>query len=321
MPTSAVRLLDPVHDRRHVLDDESDSRESLIACGLKLPEVGVKLAVYTWVDASGRAGVSVNAYGPLAGPSGILERFDDVAVPAEMGFDDWRVGPLHLRQHDEPFAGVDFTVEAEQIQASCRFEALHEPYAYSVNGETCPRFLAHERFEQSGRVKGTITVRGESFEFDTVGHRDHSWGTRDWGVPQHWKWIEAQSEAGSAVHAFAINALGRSWLYGYVFKDGVLSNLVDADIRVVNNARLELQECHAVLTDDLGRSVRLDGETFASYSFQVHPLATCSEDSIRAEIDGELGVGQVEQLWPTAYADYVRTSPAALDLLVPAGRR
>ena len=41
-----------------------------------------------------------------------------------------------------------------------------------------------------------------------MGHRDHSWGVRDWGVPQHWKWFVAYTESGRALNGWIWIAKG-----------------------------------------------------------------------------------------------------------------
>ena len=304
--TRFIAPLDPQHDRRHHLQDTPHARESLIGCGLKLPDDDVKVAVYTWVDGAGKAGLSISAYGPRVGPTALQRRFDDLTVPASMGFDSWDVGPLLLRQRPDPFSGMDFTVNCDDIGLEYSFEAMHPPFAYGINGEDCPDFLATERFEQAGYVRGTLTLRGEKIPFETVAHRDHSWGTRDWGVPQHWKWIEAQSEDGAAVHVFEIFARGRTWLYGYVFKDNTIAKVEQATISVDNDASMDLRSIEATILDNAGRTTNVRGQAFANYEFPVHPLATCMEGSMTVEIDSMKAVGHIEQLWPAEYLRYLR---------------
>src|SRR5262249_10900075 len=40
---------------------------------------------------------------------------------------------------------------------------------------------AHGHFEQSGRVKGDLTIGSEKRSFEGLGVRDKSWGPRNWG--------------------------------------------------------------------------------------------------------------------------------------------
>src|SRR5438094_599627 len=82
---------------------------------------------------------------------------------------------------------------------------------------------ADGRFEQSGRVQGTLRVAGRTIPFDTTAHRDHSWGTRDWSSLHHWKWISGQGGPGPGApegtvltfNAFKGLALGQVDINGY----------------------------------------------------------------------------------------------------------
>jgi hypothetical protein len=52
--------------------------------------------------------------------------------------------------------------------------------------------VSSEHYEQAGKVTGTITVGGEKREIAGSGHRDHSWGVRDWSAPSAWTWLTSQ---------------------------------------------------------------------------------------------------------------------------------
>ena len=64
-------------------------------------------------------------------------------------------------------------------------------------------------------------MSGRRIEWDRMGHRDHSWGVRDWGVPQHWKWFVAYTESGRAVNGWIWIAKGEWGFAGYTVRDGV----------------------------------------------------------------------------------------------------
>ncbi len=61
------------------------------------------------------------------------------------------------------------------------FDCLTEPhFTHSEDGSTG----AYGHFEQSGRVRGEISISGQSWQVDGYGVRDKSWGPRDWGAGQ-----------------------------------------------------------------------------------------------------------------------------------------
>lgn len=52
--------------------------------------------------------------------------------------------------------------------------------------------VSSEHYEQVGRYRGTVRVEGKERDFLGGGHRDHSWGVRDWSAPRLWTWLTCQ---------------------------------------------------------------------------------------------------------------------------------
>jgi hypothetical protein len=302
--TSSTRFaLDPIHDDRHALSNAPLARESLV---FMLPQAaeGVAAFVYTWVTGESKAGAALCVYGPAIGPEAIFEIVDGIEVPRSMGFDDWRVGGLNVR-HGKRLQTADLTFVGKRASLDHHFQAMHPAYNYGSHADGCPSFLADDRFEQSGRVKGVLRFDGRSLPFETFGHRDHSWGTRDWGVAQHWKWLISQAAPDLSVHFFEIEAVGRNILRGYVWRDGRIAAVTGVDVSYTD-AALEPTSIDALVADELGRKTRVRGTTFALFEFKVSPLATLLEASLSLEIEGRPGVGHVELHWPKDYLAYMR---------------
>jgi hypothetical protein len=301
--------LDPVHDLRHRLGGDAHARESLVFM-LQLPEHDIAAFVYTWVNGQSKAGAAFCAYGPRVGSQAIFEAVDGIAVPHEQGFDDWRVGGVHVRLRS-PLQKVGVNFESTRASLEYQFEAFHPAYNYASNAEGCPAWFAQDRFEQSGTVRGVLRLGDREYPFDTFGHRDHSWGTRDWGVAQHWIWLEAQAKPSEAVHVFDCFAQGRRRLLGYVESQGRIAEVREANVSISYDASLVQQKIEATVIDAAGRTTLVRGNTFAVYEFKVSPLATLNEASMSVEINGSPGVGHVEVCWPKFYLDYMRQKNAA----------
>jgi hypothetical protein len=304
-PAPSTRFaLDPRHDQRHRLTDAPLARESLVFMLPRAAE-GVAAFVYTWVNGESKAGAALCVYGPAIGPEAIFEIVDGLEVPRTMGFDDWRVGGLHVR-HGTPLQTAQLTFAGQRASLEYRFEAMHPAYNYGSHAEGCPSWLADDRFEQSGRVTGVLRLGGRELRFDTLGHRDHSWGTRDWFYAQHWKWLIAQAAPDLAVHFFDIEAVGRNVLRGYVQRDGRIAAVTGVDVSYTTDAALYQTSLDALVEDELGRKTRVRGPVFAMFEFKVSPLATLNEGSMTLEIEGRPGVGHVEVMWPKDYLTYHR---------------
>ncbi len=52
--------------------------------------------------------------------------------------------------------------------------------------------VSREHYEQAGKVTGTISIDGRERMVAGGGHRDHSWGVRDWSAPRTWTWLTCQ---------------------------------------------------------------------------------------------------------------------------------
>ena len=52
--------------------------------------------------------------------------------------------------------------------------------------------VSSEHYEQAGRYSGRLAFADREFEFSGGGHRDHSWGVRDWSAPRLWTWLTCQ---------------------------------------------------------------------------------------------------------------------------------
>ena len=302
---AASRLtIDPEHDRRHQLRADALARESLVFM-LQLPEENLAAFVYTWVSGLGKAGSAFVVYGPGVGGEVVADFCDGIDVSADTTFADWHVGKVLVR-HGEPFHDVDVSVAAGgRASLDYHFEAVHPAYAYGSHKDGCPGWVAENRIEQSGRVRGELVLDGRRIPFDTMGHRDHSWGTRDWFFSQHWKWLEAQAGPDRVVHFWEVEALGRTILRGFVVRDGEMAEVADVDVRFTHDESLAHTAVVAVVTDDLGRTTRVEGQTFALYPFVVSPQVTLNEGSMAVTIDGHAGVGHVEMAWPSDYLAHV----------------
>ena len=298
-----IPALDIVHDNRHQLDGTALSRESL-AFLIEIPEENIGGFLYTWVNGAGLAGAAVCLFGEGIGDEPIFEHCDGIAVPADMDFYDWRVNGLSL-QIKEALKVLHAQYKSDKLTIDYNFEAVQPAYSYGSHKNGCPQWMATNRFEQQGKLQGTLTFAGRTIEFNGLAQRDHSWGTREWGVNQHWKWLHAQAE-GMGVHFWQLYALGETHICGYVFKDGQMAQVADVKTDFTYNEKnMEPVALKTTVTDDLGRSTDIDAEVYAIYPFHVDPMITLFEAPLKLSIDGNAGGGWLESQWPNDLIKYM----------------
>lgn len=306
--TTDIPALDPVHDNRHRLNQEALARESL-AYMIEIPEENIGGFLYTWVNGESKAGAALCLFGPGIGDEPIFEFCDGIDVPREMDFFDWRVQGLHM-QHGEPLQQASLYFKGEKASIDYHFQATQPAYAYSTHPKGCPQWIAHNRFEQQGRFHGSLRIGERTINFDTLTQRDHSWGTREWGINQHWKWLHAQAGDNLGVHFWQMESVGQTRLYGYVFKDGHISAVANIEVDFVSADRLEQKSLSAIITDECGRTTRVNAEAFAVFPFAVDPMITLYESPLKLTIDDTPGQGWLEVLWTNSLLDYMKNRAA-----------
>jgi hypothetical protein len=301
-----IPVLDPVHDGRHTLNSNPYARES-VPYVVVLREERIVACPYTWVDRDGNAGGIFFLFGEGIGPEPIVEHFANIKLPPSTNFDDWRIGDIYFSQ-DLNLRNASISVRGKRASLECTFEALHPAYAYGGHERGCPSFLADNRLEQTGRMKGVLTIDGREIPFDTTGCRDHSWGVRDWQSSLHWKWAHMQAGDDLIVHFMEMHALGNVELRGYVVRDGLMAEVESVQTDFEHDDQYLHTAMTSVVRDKAGRTTRLEGRFFGHYLLVPNPQTTLNEGGISGTIDGKPGAGYVEFMWQTAYVEHIRES-------------
>jgi hypothetical protein len=290
-------------DLRHRVPEGQRMRDSLF-WNLIVPEEQLAMQVYLFVSHRGRTGYNVCVWG-ADGELALEQHMGEVGPEAD--FDDWSHAGLSLRQ---PVVRrtAELRYQSARVKLEYDFEALHEAFSYRQNPGGLPHWFAQNRFEQAGRIRGSLDVDGRRVEFDRIAHRDHSWGPRNWGYPHHWKWLLAHTPSGRALNGFVWIAEGEWGFNGYVLRDG----------RPVAIDRFVRQ--HAEYDDDMNQTslvaeiLDVGGATTALTldSFGVVKMphddkmgTIIMEAGCRATIDGEEGGGQFETHWPIGYLEHL----------------
>lgn len=296
-----IPAMDPHHYERHPLRPHHAARES-ISYMLQLPEHGLAAFAYTWVNAENRAGAALCFYGPAVGDTPVFESVDDVEVAEDMTYADWRVGGLHL-QHGARTEG-SFTGHQASLEFS--FDGAHPPYNYASHPDGALLWMADDRYEQSGRWQGRLNLHGNEITFDTISHRDQSWGIRDWGMCQHYRWLQANAGPETSIQFTQDFVLGHTNVRGYVFRDGKMAQITSVECDYDLGDDMVHTSFEAVIEDDIGRTTVVRGRTYAHMEFPFQPTTTLIVTSQTVEIEGQPGTGQFDLLWSQDYIEYVR---------------
>jgi hypothetical protein len=80
--------------------------------------------------------------------------------------------------------------------------------------------VSSEHYEQACRVSGTIRIGNRDIPFSGSGHRDHSWGPRDWAAPRLWTWLTCQFGEEMAFNLSRVAIASVDIMSGFVVRDG-----------------------------------------------------------------------------------------------------
>ncbi len=84
-------------------------------------------------------------------------------------------------------------LETEKINMDFAFFGRFPPFRFDSAKAYAKDILEQEHYEQSCKVNGTVKFPdGFSIKVDSYGHRDHSWGLRDYSQITKWDWMQAQ---------------------------------------------------------------------------------------------------------------------------------
>jgi hypothetical protein len=81
--------------------------------------------------------------------------------------------------------------------------------------------VSSEHYEQVMRVAGSVKIGNREISFTGSGHRDHSWGTRDWAAPRLWTWLTCQFGDELAFNLSRVAIASVDIFNGFVTRDGI----------------------------------------------------------------------------------------------------
>ena len=291
----------PKDDLRHWPAEGGRMRDSLF-WELIMPDEQLGLQVYLYLTNRGKTGYNVSVWGPEP----VALKLAQGTVGDEMDLDNFHFEGLSVKQPElRRTAEVSYT--SDDVTLEFNFTALHDAFSYKSNPDGLPSWFAQNRLEQTGHVTGFLEVGGRRIAWDRKGHRDHSWGVRNWGVPHHWKWFIAYTESGRAVNGWIWIARGEWGFAGYVVKDGVTVPVSHIKHHAEYHDDMTQKRLEADVVDITGETTHVVMDSYGVVKLPTHdPMGTVIyEAACRASIDGEEGAGQFETHWPGPYLQHL----------------
>ena len=147
----------------------------------------------------------------------------------------------------EPMKKWRLTYSDEKFEVDVVLEGRFKPYFYMSDedpkeiiekyGHMLDKLLrvaGNLHYEQGMKVTGTIKIKDkgkivEERQVNSTGHRDHSWGSRDWVLIDGWNWVCCQSKDFTMNFAKA-SAFGQYFEHGFISTADAQEKITTVDV-------------------------------------------------------------------------------------------
>ena len=193
----------------------------------------------------------------------------------------------------EPLRKFRLTYEGTGASMDVTWSGAHPVFLYPVPpGTTESQFPRH--IEQGGRVRGTVTVGGQSHAIDTVGHRDHSWGgERDWTRLQTWHYISGDF-GDFSFNVVRVMMDGGEFSAGYVWDGKELMGVTDIRTEVATDASGRRQTAATIAFLDEREQARAISAKVIDVCEVNLGRTNCNDGFAEFRMDEKRGYGIVE---------------------------
>jgi hypothetical protein len=130
---------------------------------------------------------------------------------------------------------MTITATFPDCEAKLVFADFHPRYDFlELMGIELPQGHGGEHLEVAGAVTGHVRMGDREFAIDALGHRDRSWGPRQWNTMRATRWWPTVFGKDLSMHMAAhVHGDGHHGVLGYVLRDGVPLVMSDADMAVL----------------------------------------------------------------------------------------
>jgi len=155
-------------------------------------------------------------------------------------------------------------------------------------------------WDQSGRVTGTFTLDGKSYDIDCVSSMDHSWGERKEDQFANFCWLNANFDNDVSIHCiWAINPEDFTdyctIVHGYVREGDQVYGLTKGHGKLRRNGLLH-QFMDLEVEDKRGTVHRFTGSALTSNPWQPWPFVYATQSFLRWDLGGITGWGEVQDV-------------------------
>ena len=219
----------------------------------------------------------------------------------------WRVtyqGPVFDKAGKEHSCKTDLLFTGDHPVYDFSKSSDHNAIADCIAAEKWTKEFFHHmkdthqvHYEQTGTLKGTIILDGQTFAMDMMGSRDHSFGSRNWLTWDRHYWITGVSDTGLhwTVTTIKWQFLGRLTAGFITTADGTTDAIVDCtDLDTISKEQLLPDHGFITIKTRSGKTHTLEFRRHGEFPYLHDEKYMMREGIGTYKFDGSDGVGMVE---------------------------
>ncbi len=204
----------------------------------------------------------------------------------------------------------------KKIGMDLKFSPVNRIYPYRKDDEEEWIFerIGTQHYEQFGMYSGSLVLNGKEMRIGPcLGHRDHSWGIRDWASIDRYSLHCCAFSKDLAFNIWDGSISGKPFFKGFVFDGEENVDVIDQKIMVeYQTDGREPKGSHIVFRDSKNRRFEVNCESTISIPFP--PSGSLVYEGIgKMTINNSVGFGLQEYLWH--YPNKLKKLPFLLKLL------
>ena len=270
------------------------------------PNLGTVMSSVTIVDGISNAPHEVcyfDCFVHLPMPEGNLDDFElanGLAIRCTKPVMDY-----HLRFD----GGQDVTFDVAYTGLMAPYD-IHDPEmdplaGAQLEGDAVSAHAYAGHWDQSGRVRGTLNLRGQVHQIDCVASMDHSWGLRDERSIKNFCWMNANFSDDTSIHCIWVSdphQLDRypTITHGYVREGDRVYGIRGGTGRLRRNGFLH-QFFDLEVEDVRGKTHEFTGTAMTANPWVPWPQMYLSHSFVRWERGGVVGWGEVQDACKTHF--------------------
>jgi hypothetical protein len=163
--------------------------------------------------------------------------------------------------------------------------------------------LAPAHFEQCGVVRGSVRINGHERAIEGLGHRDKSWGARDWDSIRGWEWLTAHfgEDLGFNATVWRLPDTDLTVPGGFVTRDGENRALVATAVEYEWAGLTHVPKAATIaFTDDQGEEYTVRATALAQFPlFKKGLFIQETHARFETTVGGKrrTGIGVLEHAW------------------------